>query len=64
LPDSELGLELAASCALLAMSAKPTDREPTTAVVRKSRRETVINASVKIERWKAFARIARAEKQA
>jgi hypothetical protein len=43
LPLAELGLGFAESCALLATPGNPTDKEPTTAEARKSRRETVIN---------------------
>src|SRR5580692_12600807 len=47
LPLAELGLGFAESCAPLATPGNPTDKEPTTAVARKSRRETVINPSRK-----------------
>jgi hypothetical protein len=45
LPEGELVFE--ASCALIAISGKPTDKEPATAVARKSRRETVMNSPKK-----------------
>jgi hypothetical protein len=52
LTAGELDLGFAESCALLLGSPNPSDKEPTTAVVRKSRRETVINPSRKNEVWK------------
>jgi hypothetical protein len=45
LPEEELDLELVFCWALLDCSTNPKDKEPTTAVARKSRRETVIKTS-------------------
>src|SRR5580704_10926109 len=47
LPPAEFDFGPAESCAPLATPGNPTDKEPTTAVARKSRRETVINPSRK-----------------
>src|SRR5580692_11875935 len=59
LPEDKLGLELEESCALTAISGKPTDKEPATAVAIKSRRETVIHPPRKINATKVPARIPR-----
>jgi hypothetical protein len=48
-PDGAFGFWFAESCAAPFESAKLSDSEPTTAVVRKSRRETLINPSLENE---------------